>query len=91
MFGERWVYVCVMRNINQLPDTSAIPSKLNHDPAFDNQLSTEYASLSLCSFPSLTRRIYRRPVSLKHIVKELERALQELKSAHSRRIIRNVR
>mmetsp|Transcript_11456 Transcript_11456/g.14158 ORF Transcript_11456/g.14158 Transcript_11456/m.14158 type:complete len:97 (-) Transcript_11456:25-315(-) len=30
-------------------------------------------------------------VNLKHIVAELERALQELKSAHCRRIIRNVK
>jgi hypothetical protein len=30
-------------------------------------------------------------VSLKHIISELEGALHELKSAHSRRIIRNVK
>ena len=29
--------------------------------------------------------------NLKHIVAELERALQEMKSAHCRRIIRNVK
>ena len=33
MFGERWVYVYVMRMIIfQLPDSSAKPSKLNHEP-----------------------------------------------------------